>query len=97
MKSALAQQPVSIAIQADQSSFHSYKSGILSSGCCTQLDHRVLAAGYGSENGQDYWLVKNCCGTSVRSAGCIKIGSAANVCSVLKQPLYPQASAYVTV
>ena len=40
MKSALSHQPVSIAIQADQSSFQSYKSCVLSSGCGTQLDHR---------------------------------------------------------
>ena len=40
MKSAIAAQPVSIAIQADQSSFQSYKSCVLSSGCGTQLDHR---------------------------------------------------------
>merc|ERR1711935_195630 len=49
LQSALMQQPVSIAIQADQSSFQSYKSGILSSGCGTQLDHGVLAVGYGKD------------------------------------------------
>ena len=45
MKSALAQQPVSIAIQADQSSFQSYTSGIFLFGCSIQLEHGVLAAG----------------------------------------------------
>ena len=40
LKSAVAAQPVSIATQADQSSFQSYKSCVLSSGCGTQLDHR---------------------------------------------------------
>merc|ERR1711862_140591 len=46
LKSALQSNPVSIAIEADQSAFQNYKSGVLSSGCGTQLDHGVLAAGY---------------------------------------------------
>jgi C1A family cysteine protease len=97
MQSALVQQPVSIAIEADQSAFQSYSGGILSSGCGTSLDHGVLAAGYGSENGQDYWYVKNSWGTSWGDAGYIKISSDSNVCGVLNQPVYPQVSASVAV
>merc|ERR1712032_1504360 len=37
--------PVSVAVEADQSSFQRYSSGVLSSGCGTSLDHGVLAAG----------------------------------------------------
>merc|ERR1712070_341681 len=97
MQSAIQQQPVSIAIEADQSAFQSYKSGVLSSGCGTSLDHGVLAVGYGTESGQDYWLVKNSWGTSWGMDGYIKISSASNVCGVLNQPVYPQVSASVAV
>jgi len=97
MKSALSQQPVSIAIQADQMSFQGYKSGVLTSGCGTQLDHAVLAVGYGTENGNDYWKVKNSWGTSWGTSGYIKIGQTDNQCGVLSQPLYPQVSASVAV
>merc|ERR1711982_4131 len=51
LMSALQQQPVSVAIEADQSSFSSYRSGVLTSGCGQQLDHGVTVVGYGTENG----------------------------------------------
>merc|ERR1712135_52248 len=43
LMSAVAQQPVSIAIGADQSSFQSYSSGVLTASCGTKLDHGLLA------------------------------------------------------
>jgi len=48
---AVAQQPVSIAIEADKSAFQLYRSGVLSSTCGTKLDHGVLLVGYGSDSG----------------------------------------------
>jgi len=98
MKSALALNPVSIAIEADQASFQNYQSGTLSSGCGTSLDHGVLVAGYGTDgSGTDYWLIKNSWGTSWGNRGYIQIAQANDVCGVLKQPVYPAVSATVAV
>lgn len=48
LMTAVALQPVSIAIQANQASFQSYKSGVLTAKCGQNLDHGVLAVGYGT-------------------------------------------------
>lgn len=55
---AVAKQPVSVAIEADQMAFQLYKSGVLTKTCGTKLDHGVLVVGYGTEDGTDYWLVR---------------------------------------
>ena len=51
---AVTQQPVSITIEANQSLFQSYSSGMLNASCGTKLDHSVLAVGYGTDAGSDY-------------------------------------------
>jgi C1A family cysteine protease len=95
LKGAVAQQPVSIAIEADTRYFQSYSSGVLTSTSCgTNLDHGVLIVGYGSENGQKYWLVKNSWGTTWGEKGYVKIARSDSrndpgICGISMDPSFP--------
>ena len=74
LMTALVQQPVSIAIQADQPAFQLYKTGVLTGTCGSNLDHGVLAVGYGTwTDGTDYYKVKNSWGTNWGMSGYILI------------------------
>jgi len=89
LKAAVAKQPVSVAIEADKMAFQGYTGGVITgSACGTRLDHGVLAVGYGTEDGEDYFLVKNSWGSSWGESGYVKIGQA-NVCGITQQPSYP--------
>jgi cathepsin L len=95
MMSALAKQPVSIAIQADQKDFQLYKSGVFTGACGTQLDHGVLTVGYGTLDGVDYYLVKNSWASTWGDNGYIKLGrgdefnNGDGQCGMLMQASYP--------
>merc|ERR1712110_213429 len=85
--------PVSVAIEADQMSFQMYSSGVLTGNCGTNLDHGVLAVGFGSDSGTDYWKVKNSWGASWGVNGYVLIQRGVNKCGIADgPPSYPTVS-----
>ncbi|CEO98669.1 unnamed protein product (mitochondrion) [Plasmodiophora brassicae] len=97
LKAAVAQQPVAVAIEADQLSFQFYDSGVMTGECGTSLDHGVLVVGYGEDNGVKYWKIKNSWGDSWGEDGYIRIERSESKglpgqCGVAMQPSYPIAA-----
>jgi len=95
LQAAIAQQPTSVAIEADTSTFQFYTGGVITgSACGTNLDHGVLAVGYDTDpTAGSYFIVKNSWGTSWGLNGYVYIGNAGDntpgVCGINSLPSYP--------
>jgi len=78
------QGPVSICVDAEP--WQTYVSGIFTNTKClhgyNDLDHCVHLTGFGTQNGQKYWLVKNSWGTSWGEKGYIRIAFGSNLCGI---------------
>ncbi|KAL8152049.1 hypothetical protein V2J09_021857 [Rumex salicifolius] len=93
LQKAVAHQPVSVAIEASGRALQLYQSGVFTGECGTELDHAVVAVGYGTENGTDYWIVRNSWGSDWGENGYIKIQrntrKRTGKCGIAMQPSYP--------
>ncbi|XP_028406365.1 digestive cysteine proteinase 1-like [Dendronephthya gigantea] len=78
--------PCSVGIDASHKSFSFYSDGVYYEPDCgnqtDDLDHAVLAVGYGTMRGQTYWLVKNSWSTHWGNDGYILMSTKNNNCGV---------------
>jgi len=99
LETAVTQQPVSVAVEADQNSFQFYTSGVMTAACGTALDHGVLAVGFDTDaTGGDFWNVKNSWGADWGYHGYIWLGRGAKFnpngqCGIQMAASYPTKTA----
>ena len=102
MKARVQQQPVAIAITANNVYIHSYQSGVIDALDCytayylDPINHAVLIVGYGNDEatGLDYWLIKNSWSTTWGDKGYFKIKaidgySMFGICGEMDTTAYP--------
>ncbi|XP_015929473.1 digestive cysteine proteinase 2 [Parasteatoda tepidariorum] len=93
LKQAIAKKgPISVSIDAAHKGFSFYSHGVYYDPDCKngadELDHSVLAVGYGVMNGEAYWLVKNSWSTYWGNDGYVLMSQKDNNCGVATSPTY---------
>ncbi|KAJ1256814.1 hypothetical protein BS78_K299500 [Paspalum vaginatum] len=90
---AVANQPVSVGIDASSQSFHMYSGGVMTADACgTNVNHAVTVVGYGTaDDGTPYWLLKNQWGINWGIGGYMLLERGTNACGVALHASYPTA------
>ncbi|XP_074642740.1 digestive cysteine proteinase 1-like [Tubulanus polymorphus] len=93
LKVAIANHgPISVGIDASHKSLSFYANGVYYEPKCgnkpDQLDHAVLAVGYGEMNGEKYWLIKNSWSTYWGNDGYVLMSQKNNNCGVATAATY---------
>ncbi|XP_016972204.1 procathepsin L [Drosophila rhopaloa] len=68
-----------------------YEGGIYNDNECNQGEpnHAILVVGYGSENGQDYWIIKNSWDDTWGEKGYFRLPRGQNFCLIADECSYP--------
>lgn len=92
LKIAVYNRPVAIGIAAS-GDFMGYRSGVFSGSCPGGRDHAVVLVGYGTDNGKDYWILRNSWNTGWGEQGYMRIArgghGADGICLIATDPSTP--------
>jgi len=92
LQQLLQNGPVTAEVNANTESFQTYAGGIFLDRECTatEVNHSLLVVGYGSENGQDFWIARNSWGENWGEKGYIRIGrNEQNLCGIATKLALP--------
>lgn len=84
--------PIAVSIDIDHESFMRYSGGIYKEPNCSQTysNHATIVVGFGNENNEDYWILKNSFGEKWGEKGYMRIArNFENHCAIASQPFYP--------
>lgn len=80
IKEYVFKTPVAAALDANI--LRSYRSGIITKGCNTNMNHAVLKVGYGVEKDVPFWNIKNSWGKSFGENGYFRLKRGADLCGI---------------
>lgn len=96
LKRALNVGPVAAGVQSSSDIFQAYSEGIIDhSACGTDVDHAVTVVGYGTENGVDYWKIRNSWGPDWGEDGYFRIKRGENICGISAMLSMPTGTSFL--
>uniref|UniRef100_M4B885 Peptidase C1A papain C-terminal domain-containing protein n=1 Tax=Hyaloperonospora arabidopsidis (strain Emoy2) TaxID=559515 RepID=M4B885_HYAAE len=93
---AISGRPVAVGVAAGNPTWKQYKGGIVSTCSSTELDHAVLAVGYGGLGSSSFFKIKNSWGTQWGEAGYMRLKrgddtASSGTCGIIgPKSVYPQ-------
>lgn len=85
--------PVSVGIDASLPSFQFYSRGVYYDTSCNpeNINHAVLAVGYGAQKGTKHWIIKNSWGTEWGNKGYVLLArNMNNACGIANLASFPK-------